>query len=337
MSIEKLRIKKGDDMHCHLRRGKMMRSVAWLTVNQFKRVVIMPNTDPPILTADDVLQYSHEIGLYCPPLERLMTIQINNSTTLKIISEAREAGVVAGKVYPQGVTTNSQNGVTNFRSMYPVFEKMQEAEMVLSLHGEYPDPKIFCLEREFCFLPTLACLAQDFPTLKIVLEHITTREAVEMVSRLPDNVAATITAHHLVITLDDVVGGLISPHNFCKPIAKKPDDRRALIEAATSGSPKIFFGSDSAPHLREKKECSCGCAGVFSAPVALPLLVQIFEEHSKLDHLENFVSKFGADFYGLPQSSETIELVKKDWVVPNDYDGIIPFMAGQTLHWQIAE
>jgi len=340
MKAETIKLIKGDDLHCHLRRGKILESVAIFTARQFKRATIMPNTNPPILTAEDVIKYRHEIYECCwddgwKEFEPLMTIQINDYTTPKMITQAKRAGVIAGKVYPQGVTTNSQNGVTNFGALYPVFREMQNLNMLLLLHGESPKPGVFCLDREEKFFSTLVAIAEEFPKLKIVLEHITTGKAVQVVSMLK-NVAATITVHHLLLTLDDIVGGFISPHNFCKPIAKRPEDKKVLLMAATSGNPKFFYGGDSAPHLKENKECRQGCAGVFNAPVALPLLAQIFEECNKLDRLENFVSKFGADFYGLPRNSETIELIKKDWVVPDEYDGIVPFIAGQTLHWQIA-
>ncbi|MCX6722157.1 MAG: dihydroorotase, partial [Candidatus Staskawiczbacteria bacterium] len=239
-------------------------------------------------------------------------------------------------VYPIGVTTNSQNGVQDFKRIYGVLEAMQECGMLLLLHGESPKPEVFCMEREKKFHSTLISIAEKFPDLKIVLEHITTSDSVDIV-KMFDNVAATITIHHLMITLDDVVGGMLSPHHFCKPIAKRPQDRMALREAAFSGSPKFFYGGDSAPHLKEKKECACGCAGVFNAPVALPLLVQLFEEFCRLDLLENFASTFGARFYGLPRNTKRIQLVKQDWTVPSEYSGIVPFMAGKTLHWKMAD
>jgi len=327
-------IPKGDDFHLHLRACKILKSVIGFTARQFKRAMIMPNLDLPVLTEIDALQYRQEIMNQDSLLELLMTIKINHQTTPQTIEDAKHIAI-AGKLYPEGVTNNSQNGVTNFHAMYPVFEKMQEVGMVLSLHGEDPDPETFCLDREISFLPTFACLAEDFPKLKIVLEHITTREAVEMVLRLPKNVAATITVHHLAITLNDVIGGLISPHNFCKPVAQRPSDRKALLEAATSGDPKFFCGSDSAPHLKEKKECSCGCAGIYNAPVAIPSLVQSFEKQNALDKLNNFIGKFGAEYYGLNPSNETIDLIEKDWVVPQEYNGIVPFMADQTLHWKV--
>ncbi len=336
--IAKIRIKKPDDFHVHLRTERTLECVAKFTAKQFKRSLIMPNTSPPILNAHDVAWYRCQIQKAAPELLPLMTIQINGDTTPNMVLRARQAGAIAGKVYPKGVTTNSQNGVADFRVIYPVLEAMQKVGiMVLSLCGEDPWEKATCLHREKMFLPTLFQLAGDFPELRIVLEHITTADAVAMIERLPANVAATITAHHLLLTIDDVIGDLICPHNFCKPVAKFPGDRDALLKAATGGNPKFFFGSDSAPHLRKNKECSSGCAGVFSAPVALPLLTQIFDQHDALDKLEGFTAEFGADFYRLPQNTETIALEKCDWTVPRSIKGIVPFMAGQTLHWQIAE
>ena len=342
MSATRIRIRKGDDMHCHLRTGLVMRAVTDFTAEQFKRAVVMPNTTPPILVAEDVEEYRWHINsCRLGGFEPLMTIQITGETSPRIIAEAKKAGAIAGKVYPQGVTTNSQNGVSNFKAIYPALEKMQELGMPVLFHGEDPWEKAICLHREKMFLPTLYDIATDFPKLKIVLEHITTEDAFRMVTML-DNVAATITAHHLVLTLDDIVGGMIQPHNFCKPIAKFPEDREALLRAATSGSPKFFFGSDSAPHVRDDKECSQGCAGVFSAPVALALLAQIFEERNALDKMENFVSRFGADFYGLPQNTQTIGLSKETWTVPEFYsvrnglDDIVPFMAGRQLPWRVS-
>ena len=333
---KKIQIKKPDDFHCHFRQGRVLPPVVRLTAMQFKRATVMPNTVPPILTGEDVLVYFEQIHRSAPYLLPLMTIQINSATTIETVETAKKYGAVAGKIYPQGVTTNSQNGVTNFKALYPVFEKMAEIGMLALFHGEDPWEKALCIDRENLFLPTLHEIATDFPELKIVLEHITTEAAGRMVIML-DNVSATITAHHLVLTLDDVIGGLIQPHNFCKPIAKRPEDRDFLLKMAISGSPKFFFGSDSAPHLRDQKECAGGCAGVFSSPVALPLLAQIFDQQGALDKLEGFTAKFGADFYGLPQSTETIELEEKDRVVPEEYDGIVPFMAGKALRWKVAE
>lgn len=334
--MKMLRIRKGDDFHCHFRAGKILQSVLHFTAWQFKRAIVMPNTSPrPVLTDVDAIAYKSEITNCHNSPEPLMTIQITDQATQETVIRAKLAGVVAGKIYPQGVTTNSQNGVSSFKTIYPALEAMQAVGMLALFHGEDPDQTVCCLDREKFFLPTLYQIICDFPRLKIVLEHITTRDAVEFVERMPQNISATITAHHLAITIDDVIGGLIQPHNFCKPIAKRNEDKRSLLEAATSGNPKFFFGSDSAPHLKNKKECASGCAGVFSAPLALPLLTQIFEERNALGRLEDFVATHGANFYGLVQNHETVRLVKKDWTVPEEINGIVPFMAGQTLHWSL--
>jgi len=300
----------------------------------------MPNTSPycPILTGKEAEEYRWEIISHIPsgvPFEPLMTIQITNSTTSEIIREAREKVVVAGKIYPVGVTTNSRNGVTSLAFLYPVFKAMEELGMVLSVHGEMPGA--FCLDKEKLYLRNIAALHADFPDLKIVLEHITTREGRDFILSCGKNVAATITVHHLLLTLDDVLGNFLEPHNFCKPIAKYPEDRDALLEAATSEDPRFFFGSDSAPHLRHKKECAQGQAGIFSAPTALSLLVGLFEAYGKLRALEKFTSISGAQFYGLPINTNTIRFTKKEWIVPQQYDNIVPFMAGKTISWQMAQ
>lgn len=343
MSATKIQIRKGDDMHCHFRDGRILAGVGCFTESQFCRAVAMPNLVPLVLTARDVIIYRNAFRMLNPRLSPLMTIQINGQTTSQIVREAKNERAVAGKVYPQGVTTNSENGVSDFKCIYPALEEMQKVGMLLLLHGEDPWEKAVCLDRERLFLPTLLQISDDFPKLKIVLEHITTKDAVDFVLRLPGNVAATITVHHLLLTIDDVIGNLMQPHNFCKPIAKRPEDREALLEAATSGNPRFFFGSDSAPHLRDRKECAQGCAGVFSAPVAMQLLAQIFEARNALDRLENFVSVFGARFYSLPLNEQSIELIKEDWTVPKVYrigftkeDIIVPFMADQTLHWRVS-
>lgn len=346
--MDTIEIRKPDDFHLHLRRGEVLKRVLPHTIGQFARALVMPNTRPgPILTDQHVDYYKNEIvstiddRLGATEFKPLMTIQITQDTTPSTILRAMECGVVAGKIYPQGVTTNSENGVTSFRSLYPVFEAMQGLEMVLSLHGESPEDLVPGLEKEKIFLHVLRLIAKDFPKLCIVLEHITTQDAVKCVMELPDTVAATITVHHLFLILDDVIGyskeskGLMQPHSFCKPVPKGVYDRAALREVITSGNPKFFFGSDSAPHLKGTKECASVCAGVFSGPVALPLLCQMFAYLGHLERLEAFVSEFGAKFYKLPLNEGRIRLVKKDWTVPQEYDGIVPFMAGQKILWQI--
>jgi dihydroorotase len=325
-----------DDFHVHLRQGDMLAHVLPYTAEQCARALVMPNTTPPILTPEDVANYRKEIEASLPEhssFTPLMTFKIVPSTTPEMVRELKKAGVVAGKLYPEGVTTNSEDGVKDLSQLYPVYTAMEQEGLVLCLHGEVPG--VFSMDRESAFLSTLRQLAKDFPKLKIVLEHATTAEAVETVAELPDNVAATLTVHHLRITLDDVIGDKINPHHFCKPIAKRPEDRSALVKAATSGNPKFFLGTDSAPHSVESKECCCGAAGVYTAPVMLPVLAELFDEMGALDKLEDFTSTFGANHYGLPYNTGTIHLTKKPWIVPEQYDGVVPFMAGKTLQWRI--
>ncbi len=322
-------IRRPDDFHVHFRRGEMLRTVAPHTAAQFARALVMPNTDPPILLAADALVYRDEIRQATgPDFEPLMTIQITDSTTPEVVREARDSGVVAGKVYPRGVTTNSHNGVTDFQALDAVFGEMGRVGMVLSIHGQHPTA--FILRREGAFLGTLRDLAARFPHLRIVLEHVSTQDAVRTVAELPANVAATITLHHLQLTLDDVLAdGGLRPHNYCQPVAQAPEDRSALRQASVSGNPKFFFGSDSAPHPREHKESACGCAGVFTAPVILPALAQ------SQGVQEPFLSEFGARFYGLPLNAGTVTLVEEDWTVPEEIGGVVPFRAGETLHWKL--
>ena len=352
-------IRRPDDFHPHLRTDIMMRSILPYTVVHFARAMIMPNTSPnPILTAEDALEYRRDILEACQSWKEsktfvpLMTIQITDNTTTKMIREAKASGVViAGKVYPKGATTNSHNGVSDFQKLRPVFEAMQEVGLVLSIHGQ--EPASFCLSREVDFLPTLEALSRDFPELKIVLEHISTRTAMNRVRELPKNVAATITAHHLVMTLDDVLSFPnkegnpgINPHNYCQPILQTPEDREALVWAATDQNPKFFFGSDSAPHAQDRKENACGCAGVFSANVALSVLAGLFHREfqtrsvpqpflAAANALENFVSLYGASFYGLPPNEGQITIQKRQWAVQAIVGaGVVPMYAGKTLEWQ---
>lgn len=344
--MERMTIPLPDDFHVHFRRGKILEAVVPHTARYFGRALIMPNTSPnPILTAEDAIDYRNEI-IRCSKavsdsFNPLMTIQITDSTTPKIVLEAKRTGFVfAGKVYPKGVTTNSHNGLTSFEKAYPVFAEMQKIGMVLSLHGQLPQS--FCLDREKDFLTTLQRIAKDFPGLKIVMEHISTKESVETIMYSPENVAATITAHHLILTLHDVLSSVgedgsegLNPHHYCQPILQRPEDCEALIKAVLSGNPKFFFGSDSAPHVRERKESSCGCAGIFTAPVLPSLIASFIEKYDSLDKCIKFISESGSFFYGLPIHESGIFLIKKPWVVPKEYDGIVPFCAGKTLDWQV--
>lgn len=329
-------IRYPDDFHVHLRRGEMLQNIINHTACQFKRAMVMPNTEPAIRNGEDVKRYYQEImgslDLQYRTFQPLMTFKITPSTTIQDVHSVIGL-VIAGKLYPDGVTTNSQGGVTDFQSLYPIFEAMQEHGIILSLHGEKPNT--FCLDREEKFLSTLSQIVQDFPRLKIVLEHISTKAAVDLIEKLPETVAATITLHHLELTLDDVIGSLNNPHYFCKPIAKRYEDKEALQKAAFSGNPKFFFGSDSAPHVRIKKECCHGCAGIFSAPVLMSSLISLFDKHDKLHLLEDFVSTFGAQFYGLPLNEEKIQFIQKEWEVPSEYSEIVPYKAGEYMSWQI--
>lgn len=334
-----LELRIPDDFHVHLRQGDLLRSVLPPTIRSFGRVLVMPNTEPPILTANHTKLYRREIERLVPlgtKFEPLMTIQITERTTPAMIRAAASARVVAGKIYPKGMTTNSGNGVENFEKTYTTLEAMSEVGMVLCIHGESPTAK-GCLEREHAFLPTLGAIVSRFPTLRIVLEHITTQLSVSIVESMGDNCAATITPHHLLLTLDDIVGDKLRPHHFCKPLPKYPDDRKALIQASISGKPRFFLGTDSAPHPQHRKECDHGCAGVFNSPVALCVLAQLFEANNALDKLENFTSTFGAQFYGLGLNTETIKLTRKSWVVPEYTGSVKNFLAGEELAWRIQD
>jgi dihydroorotase len=329
-----------DDFHLHLRNGDMLRAVLPHTARWFKRAIIMPNTQPPVLNRDHVEKYRHEIinaaglsGFW--GFQPLMTVQIIEATDSLTIHQASKAGAVAGKVYPRGMTTNSENGVLDYKTIYPALEVMQAIGMPVLFHGESPEPNAFCLDREQEFLVILKRIVAAFPRLKIVMEHVTTAKAVECVASLSENVAATITVHHLFLTLNDVIGDKLAPHHFCKPVAKRPEDRNALLAAAMSGNPKFFLGTDSAPHLWTLKECAAGCAGVFTAPVAIPLLLELFERHGGTGKLEDFCSGFGADFYGLSRNEETIALVREKWTVPPMYNDIVPLWAGKELQWRM--
>jgi dihydroorotase len=335
-----------DDMHCHFRWENLLYAVLSQTIRYAERAIAMPNLRPrAILTAKDVIWYRDEIRRAVDKMsdhysfEPLMTIEIRDNTTPKMISMARMAGAVAGKVYPLGVTTNSDEGLRDFFSekIFDTFRAMQDAGMLLLFHGELSGKKTLVTKREEFFLDILEKIANKFPELKIVLEHISTKEAINMVAVLGDNIAATITAHHLFLTLNDVIGDGIRPHNACNPMPKGFDDRDALIAAATGGNPKFFFGSDSAPHLRKNKECAKGACGIYSAPVVPAILVEVFDSAGCLHNLENFTSRFGADFYGLPVNKRNITLVRKGWTVPKMMDGVVPFRAGDNLQWSLAE
>jgi len=324
-----------DDFHIHLRQDDALAGYARDAAAQFGRVLVMPNTLPPVTTPEGIRLYKTQIESAAPGLEALMTFKLNPSYCEEDLRALQAAGAVAGKYYPAGVTTNSADGIADFDAVLPVVALMEKLGLVLCLHGE--EPGAFCLDREEAFITRVETLSAMFPRLRIVFEHLSTRAAVEAVMRLPDRVAATITVQHLMLTLDDLLGDGLAPHHFCKPLLKRPEDRAALRAAAFSGNPKFFLGTDSAPHLRGKKECPCGAAGVYSAPVALPLLVQEFENHGALDKLPDYIASFGADFYGLPRTRRTVKLIRESWTVPAEVNGVVPLAAGRTLNWKITE
>lgn len=321
-----------DDFHVHFREGAMLEQVATYTARSFGRALVMPNLSIPITSAGHLESYRAAIRQAAPlPFVPLMTFYANEDVSPESVRELKEAGAVAGKYYPKGVTTGSEAGASDIERLYPLFAAMEEHGLVLCLHGEQPG--VFCLDREEEFLRrSLLRLSRKFPRLRNVLEHITTANAASWV-RMLDNVAATITVHHLYLTLDDVIGDKINPHAFCKPIAKREEDRQALIEAAASGNPKFFFGSDSAPHTKGTKECASGCAGIFSAPCAMESLLEIFSTEGKIEKLENFTATFGAKFYGLPLNTQKVSYARMDWTFDNEVVGIIPFRAGQKMRW----
>jgi len=321
-----------DDFHIHLRQGKDLADYAKSAEQQFGRVLAMPNTEPPVNSAESVKKYKEEIFAAAPGMEVLLTFKLNKNYCEQELLEMRQNGAVAAKYYPLGVTTNSQDGVAKIEDMYPTIELMEKLNFVLCLHGE--EPGAFCLDREKEFLIHLEKLCKTFPKLRIVLEHVSSAEAVECVKKLPQNVAATVTVHHLILTLNDIVGDSLRPQNFCKPLPKLPKDKAAVRAAVFSGNSKFFLGTDSAPHALEKKECLCGAAGVYSAPVAIPILIEEFENENKLELLANFIAGFGADFYKIPRQTKKVTYVKKEWQVPKTIDGAVPLKAGEVLKWQ---
>lgn len=326
-----------DDFHAHLRQGELMPGYVRDLASQFGRAIIMPNTVPAMTSAKAISEYKKQILEAAkdvrPDFEPLMTFKLNPNYTEQDLKDMMAVGVVAGKYYPAGVTTNSADGISDFEAVFPVVAMMEKLGLVLCVHGE--EPGEFCLDREPAFIKRVETLAAKFPKLKIVFEHLSSARSVEAVKRLPANVAATFTVHHLMMTLDDIVGDALRPHHFCKPLPKRPEDRAAIREAAFSGNPKFFLGTDSAPHQQGKKECPCGAAGVYSAPVALPLLVQEFDRAGHLDKLPDFIAGFGADFYGLPRTTKQVEVVQEKWTVPTLVNGVVPLAAGQTLDWKI--
>ena len=326
------------DMHLHLRDGDMLKLVGPLTSNTFSGALIMPNLVPPITTKEALLSYKQRIKEACKDdnFEPYVTLFFKNDYTYEFLEDIKN-DIIGIKLYPAGITTNSETGVSSMdvEVLRPTLETMSKLGIPLCVHGETNG---FVMDREKEFMPIYESLAIAFPNLKIIMEHITTKDAIELLDKY-DNLYATVTLHHLLITLDDVAGGMLAPHLFCKPIAKRPEDRTALLNAALKAHPKLMFGSDSAPHPKHKKE-SCGCAaGVFTSPIALQVLVQLFEKHDCLENLNTFISLNAQKIYNLKLTSKTIKLIKKDFTVPTIYEykneNVVPMYAGETISWSI--
>lgn len=344
--LDSLTLTRPDDWHLHVRDGAHLASVVPFTARQFARAVIMPNLKPPVTTVEQARAYRERILEALPAgsrFEPLMTLYLTDGTTPDEIRAAKASGIIVGaKLYPAGATTHSDAGVTNIEKIYPALEAMEECGLVFQVHGEVTDPHIDIFDRESVFIDrVMARVAERFPRLKIVFEHVTTREAVQFVTSGRAGIAATVTPQHLLLNRNALFQGGIRPHHYCLPVLKRERDRLALIEATTGDDARFFLGTDSAPHARHTKETSCGCAGIFSAHAAIELYAEAFEDAGRLDRLEAFASLRGADFYGLPRNRERITLTRRDWTPPNAYtfgkDELVPFRAGETVRWQLAE
>lgn len=341
-----LTLTRPDDWHLHVRDGAALAAVLPHTAGQFGRAIIMPNLQPAVTTTDQALAYRKRILSAIPvdaDFSPLMTLYLTDNTTPNDIIEAHASQLVnAVKLYPAGATTHSAAGVTEISNTYAVLEVMEKLGMPLLVHAEVTDPGVDVFDREQAFIDrTLEPLTVHYPALKVVLEHVTTRDGVDFVTNAADSVAATITAHHLLLNRNAMFRGGLQPHAYCLPVLKRERHRTALVEAATGGSRKFFLGTDSAPHAKERKETACGCAGIYTAHAAMELYAQAFEDAGALDKLEAFASHFGADFYGLPRNTTTITLEKHDWQVPDSYplgdSSVVPMFAGETLHWRIKD
>lgn len=345
-AVQTLTIRRPDDWHVHLRDGEALRLVADYTARQFARAIIMPNLTPPVTTVAAARDYRERILAAVPAARNftpLMTAYLTDRISADEIASGFEQQVfTACKLYPAGATTNSASGVTDVANIRAVLERMQTIGMPLLIHGEVVDPEIDIFDREAVFIERiLAPMLKDFPELKVVLEHITTEDAVQFVSEAGPNVGATITAHHLEINRNAMLVGGIRPHLFCLPVLKREKHRLALRRAAVSGNPKFFLGTDTAPHAVGAKETACGCAGIFSAPIAMESYAKTFDEEGALDRLEGFASEFGPRFYGLPLNEETVTLHRCEQQVPEAIENadlrIVPFHAGDTLGWSFED
>jgi dihydroorotase len=341
-----LTLTRPDDWHLHLRDAHALRSVVPHTARQFARAIVMPNLQPPVTTTEQALAYRERILAAVPAgsdFNPLMTLYLTDNTAPAEIARARASGLVhAVKLYPAGATTHSDAGVTDIANTHAALEAMQQHGLPLLVHAEVTDPAVDVFDREAVYIERhLAPLTERFPGLRVVLEHVTTRDGIQFVSTAGAGVAATITAHHLLLNRNAMFRGGMQPHAYCLPVLKRELHRQALLEAATSGDPKFFLGTDSAPHARERKETSCGCAGIYSAHAALELYAEAFDQAGALQRLEGFASHFGADFYGLPRNTDSITLEQVDWQVPDSYplgnSSVVPMYAGETLRWRLRD
>ena len=351
-----------DDWHLHLRDGAALQAVLPDTARQFARAIVMPNLRPPVTTVELAIAYRERIlaaletvrpelvegqsGSTSSPrtglgFEPLMTLYLTDNTTADEIKRAKASGIIHGvKLYPAGATTNSDAGVSDLAKCANALEAMQDVGLPLLIHAEVTDVDVDVFDRERVFIERhMISLLKNFPTLKIIFEHITTQDAANFVAESPSNVAATITAHHLLMNRNDMFTGGIRPHHYCLPVLKRETHRLALVKAATSGNPKFFLGTDSAPHAKNTKEAACGCAGMYTAHAAIELYAEAFEAANALDKLEAFASFYGADFYGLPRNTAQITLQKTSWTVPNELamgnESLVPLRAGQQIHWKL--
>jgi dihydroorotase len=338
VASQTLTIRRPDDWHVHLRDGEMLRRVAPYTARQFARAIVMPNLVPPITTVEAAAAYRDRIiAAAGPGFTPLMTCYLTDDTNPDELQRGfEEKAWIAAKLYPAGATTNSASGVTDIRRIHPALERMERIGMIFCVHGEVTDPEVDIFDREAVFIErVLDPVVREFPALKIVFEHITTKEAAQFVEGAGEGIAATVTPQHLIINRNAIFAGGLRPHAYCLPVVKREKHRLAVRKAATSGSSKFFLGTDSAPHSREAKESACGCAGLFNAPFALESYVQVFEEEDALDKFEAFASVNGPSFYGLPINEETVTFEREELQVPDEIDGLVPFHAGDVLRWRL--
>ena len=343
-NTDKLTLIRPDDWHVHLRDSEALRLTVPHTARQFGRAIVMPNLSTPVINVAMAEDYAHRIIEHIPAsvdFRPLMTLYLTDTTRSEDIAQINISDwVVACKLYPAGATTNSAHGVTKLDKLYPTLDAMQRYDVPLLIHGEVTRTEVDIFDREKVFInERLAPLHRDFPELRIVLEHITTADAVSFVESTSKKVAATLTPQHLLFNRNAILAGGIRPHHYCLPVLKREEHRRALLTAATSGNSKFFLGTDSAPHARSKKETACGCAGIYSAHAAIEIYAEIFDRANALDKLENFASRFGPDFYGLPYNNNSITLTRASWTVPEEYpylnEDIVPLMAGSELNWTL--